>query len=427
MRSVVSCGCVVLATLLAGAPHPARAMAGDVAPPPDSLVALALSRAPSLAALRARVQEARELVRPAGALPNPMLEVMLQDVGFPRWTVGEAEMSMIGPQISQAIPFPGKRGARRRVAESQVVVREHELELLRREVARELRSDYARLYALDRERQTLRAAHELLGLLAATVRDRYSAGLAEGEATIKVQLTQTRIAERLDDLTAERKGVVATIDRLLDGPGDAAIGEVDSLPAPSVPPMPWAGAVLEGSVGVSMRRAELETAERRLRVARGERLPDLVAGAGVGLRGEMDPVVTLRLGMELPLWSGQNQGPMIRAAAHDREAARQLLREAEAGARAEAARLEADWTRAQLQIARYAQAIVPQSSLAFDAARSSYLAGRGDFSTVIEDLNLWLEARSGLAAREAERYTTWAELKASIAPGDAASDARGTR
>jgi outer membrane protein TolC len=72
-------------------------------------------------------------------------------------------------------------------------------------------------------------------------------------------------------------------------------------------------------------------------------------------------------------------------------------------------------------VMRYTQSIVPQSRLAFDAARSSYLVGRGDFSTVIEDFNRWLEARTGLAQREAERFKTWAELQAVIrssGPGD---------
>ena len=125
--------------LVAAVVRPAAALDLPVAPPPDDLVALALERAPSLAALRARVEEAREMVRPAGALPDPMLELMVQDVGFPRWTVGEEDMSMIGPQLTQGIPFPGKRGARRRVAQADVAVKANELELLRREVARDVR------------------------------------------------------------------------------------------------------------------------------------------------------------------------------------------------------------------------------------------------------------------------------------------------
>jgi outer membrane protein TolC len=384
------------------------------APPPDTLVARALARAPSLAALRARVEQARTMVRPAGALPNPMVEVMLQDAGFPRWTVGGEEMSMIGPQLTQSLPFPGKQAARRRAAEAEVAVRGNELEALRRQVARDVRSLYARIYALDEERQALSAGHELLEMLAATVRARYGAGVAEQEAAVRVQLELLRLGERLDDNTAERTAAVGSVNRLLDQPGDAPLGPVASLPGPAVPPQPWAEAVLANSAEVALRRSQVLAAERRLASARLELRPDLVVGAGAGFRGAKDPVATFRLGLDLPLWSGQSQGPVIRAAGQDLEAARQDLRDAEASGRAEAARLEAEWRRASVQVPRYAEGIVPQTSLAFDAARSGYSAGRADFSSVIEDFQLWLEARAGLARREAERYTTWAELQAAI-------------
>ena len=398
-----------------------------VAPPPDTLVAMALRRSPSLSALAARVQEARELVRPAGALPDPMLELMVQDVGFPTWTVGQEDMSMIGPQLTQGIPFPGKRGARRQAAQAEVAVKASELELLRREVARDIRVAYARLYSLDEEGQALASGHELLEMLAATVRARYGAGVAEQEAAVKAQLALSRLEERLDDLTAERQAVVASVNRYLDLPGDARLGRAKGLPESVVPPAPWEALVVESSPEVAARRAEVQAAERRLRVARMERWPDLLAGAGLGFRGDKDPVVTLRLGMDLPIWSAQRQLPAIRAAEQDAEASREALREAEAGARAEAARLEADWRKAGSQVARYAQAIVPQTRLALDAARASYVAGRGDFSTVVEDFDLWLEARTGLARREAERFCTWAQLQAVIGSGGAGDDGRSGR
>jgi hypothetical protein len=42
-----------------------------------------------------------------------------------------------------------------------------------------------------------------------------------------------------------------------------------------------------------------------------------------------------------------------------------------------------------------------------------------DFSTVIEDFQMWLEARAQMAAREAERFGTWAELQSLVAPAPA--------
>jgi outer membrane protein, heavy metal efflux system len=417
---------VAVADSATHAPLPARED-GGTAPPPDELVALALQRAPSLAALAARVQAAREMVRPAGALPNPMLELMIQDIGFPRWTVGDEDMSMIGPQLTQGMPFPGKRGARRQAAQADVAVKAGELELLRREVARDIRVAYARLYSLDEERQALVSGRELLEMLAAAARERYSAGVAEQEAAVKAQLTLSRLDERLDDVAAERSGLVASVNRYLDQPGDSPLGRVTILPPAVAPPTPWDALVVEKSPEVAVRRSETQAAERRLRVARLELRPDFLAGAGVGLRGGKDPVVTFRLGMDLPLWSAQRQIPLIRAAEQELEASRQALRDAEAGARAEAARLGADWRRAESQRTRYAQAIVPQTGLALDAARSSYMAGRGDFSTIIEDFNLWLEARTGSAQRESERFTTWAELQAVIGSSGPDNDGRSRR
>jgi len=138
--------------------------------------------------------------------------------------------------------------------------------------------------------------------------------------------------------------------------------------------------------------------------------PDFVPSAGLATRGSLGAVVTLRFGVELPFWKKTKQEPMIRAAEAEVEMARSELADAEAMARAEAARLAARWRQAERQILRFREAILPQSSAAFDAARASYLTGGGSFSTVAEDFGLWLEARVELARREAERFVTWAEI-----------------
>jgi outer membrane protein TolC len=120
----------------------------------------------------------------------------------------------------------------------------------------------------------------------------------------------------------------------------------------------------------------------------------------------------LRFGIELPARRDANQ--RARLAGAEREVARLQaeLRAAEAEARGAATRLAAEWRRANAQLERYREAIVPQTSAAVDAARSSYLAGRGDFSTVLEDFRAWLDARVELVRREAGRYVVWAELEA---------------
>ena len=387
----------------------------EAAPPVEQLVAEALARAPSLAALRARLAAAREMVSPAAALPDPTVELVLQDIGFPKWTVGTQEMSMLGPEVRQDLLYPGKRRARREAAGAQAGVRERELEELQREVAVQVRTAYARIYTLDRERRALGAARELLDLLAATAAARYAAGEAEQEAVIKAQLQVSRVAERLDDVAAERQGLVAGLNRLLDRPGDASLGEVEALPAVGQVNHPWEELAAAGAPAVKVKEAEVQLAERRLASVRLELKPNLMAGAGVFLRGQLDPAVTLSFGVEWPLWSKEKQKPEIRAADQELVAASEELRDVKAAARAEAARLSAELRRADAQIVRYREAIVPQTSAAIDAARASYLAGRGDFTTVIVDFKEWLDARAQMAGREAERFIAWSELQSIVA------------
>jgi outer membrane protein TolC len=396
----------LLLALLASAP----VAAAPSAPSVDELVAIALARSPALAALRAQMTAAAAREAPAAALPDPMVEAAFQDVGFPRYTIGKDENSMLGVEVRQGFPYPGKRAARRAAAHAETAERVAELARAERATASQVRAAYARLYALDGEAASLAAARELLDLLSTTASARYSTGQGEQEGLLRAQIEVSRLAERRADLEAERAAAVADLNRLLDRPGAEPIGPVERLPEVTPPAGGWEELAVAGSAEVASMQARIATAERRLNMARLDLRPDLSAGAGFGYRGSFDPMVTLRFGVELPFWRRQKQMPLVAAAEADLTAAREQLRDAQAAARAAAARLSARWRTADEQIRRFREGILPQTSVAIDAARSSYFAGRGDFTTVAQDFQLWLDARAQLARREADRFLAWAEL-----------------
>jgi outer membrane protein TolC len=402
------------ATLAAPSPsaNPTSSSADSTTLEIEALVAEALAGAPSVSALRARVAAANAAVGPASSLPDPMVEAMLQNVGVRGLTVGSAEMSMAGVEVRQPLLWPGKRRARRAAAEAETRIAGAELASGQREVAARIRSIGADLYAVDREQRALAAGGELLGMLAATVSTRYGAGQADQEAVLKQRVALARVQERLDDLAAERRTMMAELAGLLGRrPGELS-GRVAVLPAVASPAGSWEDLAAAASPNVAVKRATVASAEQRLTLARLESRPNAFVGGAYGYRGDLDPVVTVRLGLELPLWNRGRLAPLRRVAEYEVESARQELRAAEAEARAQAAQLQARWDAAEQQIARYQNAILPQTADALDAARAGYLAGRGDFSTVIEDFNAWLDARAQLARREADRYGTWASLQA---------------
>lgn len=381
------------------------------APPVEELVTEALARSPALTAAGARLAGARELERPAEALPDPMVEALVQDADFPRFTIGKEDMSMAGVEVRQPLPYPGKRHARGEVARAEVALRAAEVTRVKRRIAAEVRTLYARIYAIDSELRSLSPARELLDLMTATATARYAAGEAEQEAVLKAQLQASRLEEMVDDHHSSREALVAELNRWLDRSSGTPLGEVTTLPPVALPAGSLDEAAVKASADVVVASAGAAVASRQLAETRLDLKPDLVPAAGLATRGPLGPVLTLRFGIELPFWKERKQMPRIRAAEQEVERTRAELRDAEAAARAEAARSLADWTRAERQILRFREAIVPQTSAVFDAARASYLTGRGDFSAVVEDFNLWLDARVQLARREADRFAAWAEIE----------------
>ncbi len=79
---------------------------------PEALVDAVLQDNPLLSAAQWAWQAAESEIAPAGALDDPMLSTMVA----PR-TFGKAEMDPgVGIELSQRLPWPGKRGLREKIA-----------------------------------------------------------------------------------------------------------------------------------------------------------------------------------------------------------------------------------------------------------------------------------------------------------------------
>ena len=420
MPSTASLPIVLL--LLAALPAPATAQPeppvsaavpatpAATAPRVEELVTEALTRSPALAARRVEVEARAAEEGPAAALADPMLEAMLQNPGL-EWRVGEDEMAMVGAEVRQELPYPGKRQATRRLAEAATARARAALVHEERQVVHDVRALYAELYAIDGELAALAAARELVALLEATARGRYAAGESDAASLLRAQLESTRLGEEEADLLAERAVAVAELGRLLDRAGGEALGAVRELPAVQPPAGSVEELALHGSAEVALRGTDTARAAAELERRRLDLRPDFAAGAGIGWRDELDPMILLRFGVGLPLWRRGKQEALIAAAEHDLAARRHEEAGARAMARAEAAALLARFRVADEQVRRYRDGVLPQTAAVLDAARAAYLVGRGGFAELLEAFATWLQARAGLARREADRFAAWAGLE----------------
>src|SRR5512138_752428 len=123
MMRVRSLRAVAAAAVACGAWSAAPARAADAVPPAlpadpvlARLVDEAIASRPELRQAEAAARAERERVPQAGALPDPMLSLGIQNDGFGGLQIGKMETSYWQVMITQGLPWPGKRGLREDVA-----------------------------------------------------------------------------------------------------------------------------------------------------------------------------------------------------------------------------------------------------------------------------------------------------------------------
>jgi outer membrane protein TolC len=381
------------------------------------LVRDALSTRPELVASTARTEAARERVPLASAWADPMLQVGVQNDGFTHWQVGQAETSWVSVMAAQTFPFPGKAEARERVVAAELDAREGALERTRRTVTADVERTWlalglaqARLAELERLGTVLAQLEEL-----AQGRAQTSGGLTE---VLRARLERTRLTHRRISLTGDVKQALSRLRSL--APAEA----LSEAPLPAFTAAPGLDDALTQALSSSPELAALRSARAQAIARRTEReqalRPDFTVTAGVMIRGSMEPMWALGVGVPVPVFSGAQQSH--RLAQVDAE-----LRALDAEADAEAQRLTREtterleaWKALEAQWRCTQAELLPQADALTEASLGAWRTGQEPLTAVLEALSVASAERDAalqLRARAAELSIAQIEL----APGSRSS------
>jgi outer membrane protein TolC len=380
---------------------PAAPAAGAPTLPADPVLAAlieeSLAARPELRQAEATARAERERAPQAGALPDPVLSLAIQNDGFERIQIGEMESSYWQVMLSQGIPWPGKRGLRSEVARLGAERAEVGIARARLTTEADVRRAYLELL-LARDRLALLARLESLWQKSAGLaRVRYEAGEAPQSDVLRAQLELSRLRQRRWALEVQERTSVQALDRLRAKPLDAPVATTASVRDLGVPEVPSLDAAVEDALARSPELAQarlgVERARRQLALSRRERFPDLALTAGVMPRGSLDPMWQAGISIGLPLWAGRKQGRAVSesaaradADALGADAVEQVLRlrvaerRAALGALADAIRL-------------FREGLLVQSQATADSTIAQYRVGKVTFASV-------LEANAGFIADE---------------------------
>jgi outer membrane protein TolC len=319
-------------------------------------------------------------------------------------------------QLMQMIPFPGKLGLAGRVASERAAAERARAQDVAWDTRARAAMAFYELYQMDRSLEVADETLRILEDLATTVRTMYGVGEGRQADVLRAQVELARMTEDITRMQSERVSAAARLNGLLVLAPTAPVGSpVRPVFPDTLPPQDSLIAEAERQRPMVLAgEAEVRAAEAGERSARREIWPDFQVGVQYGWRpmdGETDHMLSLMLGLNLPVFAGSRQLAMRREAVAMRQMAAADLQGIRSDSRSRVAELYAAAERARRLSQLYQGTILPQAQTTVASALAAYRVGGVDFMTLLDDQMTVNRYRQDLYALEAQRGQALAELE----------------
>ncbi len=158
----------------------------------------ALNNNPEIGMAGKKAEAAEERKSLASAMPDPMVGVMIQNVGaLGISTVGKEEMSMQGVVFTQEIPFPGKLSTKGRAAAKMAGREQENSRETRLRVLNNLRTAYYEYFLAYRSAEILNETKELMKNFQRIAETRYATGQGMQQDVLRAQLEVSMLLDKI--------------------------------------------------------------------------------------------------------------------------------------------------------------------------------------------------------------------------------------
>jgi outer membrane protein TolC len=374
----------------------------------EQLIEESLAARPELRESQSLARAERERIPQAGALPDPVLTVGIQNDGFRSIQIGRAETSFYLIEVNQPLPWPGKRQLRTSVAELSAGQAEAGTARARLSAEADVRRTHLDLI-LVRARLTLLDRLEAIWQKSEGIaKSRYEAGQGAQSDVLRAQLELNRLRKRCWALQAEEQTQVQTLNRLRARPLDEpvrTIARMQDIGTPRVADMETSFAEAQArSPELGAARLGVSRAGKQVDLARRERFPDLGVNAGVMPRGALEPMWRAGVSIGLPVWSYRKQGRAVQESRARAAAQTQSAQSIEQILRLRVAERRVALTTLVDTIQLYEQGLLVQSQATAESTLAQYGVGKVTFASV-------LDANAGYLSDEEDYLLALAEAQ----------------
>jgi outer membrane protein TolC len=339
---------------------------------------------PEIQAARQRWEAAKAVVPQVQTLPDPKLQL------------GYQRMPMVPPVVEgamygfgQDIPFPGKLRLRGEVAERDAERLEQEYQATRLRLIAALKEAYYSLHFVHKSIEIVGSNKALLMQFEKTATARYSVGQAAQQDVFRAQVEISRVLDRLAVLDQQMESLHAAINRFLNRPPAGPLGTPEEIHTTilTVPLHELSSRADAFSPALRASAKGVDRSERSVSLAKRQYFPDFDVQA-LGLRNDRinDNGYQVIVGIKIPLFYESKQKQGVREALAGLEGAREDFTATRQDLLFQVKDGFVQAQRAERLITILRDAIIPQATLALQAAQAGYAVGKVDFLTLLNSL-----------------------------------------
>nr|WP_266183149.1 TolC family protein [Dyella humicola] len=380
----------------------------------------ATEHAPLLDARLASQDAAREEAGRAGALPDPQLVVGIEDLaiqGPGAFTAGGDPQTQRTVGLTQVLPSRAKRQAQRDAAGAHVEQAASTTVMTRLAIKQQVAAAWISAWGAHHEAEMLQAMRREWAVDVTIAEARLRSGTGSAADVLAMRTEALDLENRIDDATSRESQARAALGRWLGTPVKEPLGD-----APDFTVLPHDESSLLASLDQQGNLldwpAREHAAEAALEAAKAEKHPEWSVGFTYGsrVRGLSD-MVSLQVGVSLPLFTRNRQDRGISARADDLDAVRAEHDDARRQQIEAVQAAWAQWDALGRQARRHLDQLLPQANDRTALALAAYRGG-GDIQPLLEARRDEISHHTDYARMLTEYGRAWAALTYLLPEGD---------
>ncbi len=345
------------------------------------LVSMVLDRNPSLPAMRATWESATARTEQASTLDDPTLFY-----GFAPGTISASQIDYGQRlELSQTLPWPGKRSLRGDVAALEATAAYQDIETVRLDLIAMAKSTFADWYLAHEAIRINRINQDLLQEFRRIAETKYAAGVATKQDVLQAEMEYNLLVHQAIVLERQRRDVLARLNELLNRAPHLALPTPVGLMEPGVVPDAEELHQLAISTRPELKEltARVQSFQARTKLAEREFYPDFKLTASYNSLWDRDEKrFTVGVGINVPLYRGKRRAA-VNESRSERKRAEWKLAEKTSAIAGEVQRAYDGLEETRHVLALYRKQLLPIAAENLATAQADYQSSGGDFLKLV--------------------------------------------